>query len=348
MRNTRNTSLPSTPFHSLTGALLLAGLGLLSSNVYATENEGGRDLFIRSAVENPTEDTVNLPLYRGRSQGQTVWYVVLDASTGTAAEKYGVNRADKLKNARGTAAVQKVRLVDGLIEFPATVDFRPERLVVPGPSGFPPLAVQPGAVGQPGYSPLIELPDGTILNAPHLANDSGQADKVVALDTGARSVTYKETEGYANGKEVYYVSTDASGFTAAALEGVTFAPQLDAAPFLGGDGSKSARAALAAFVNGQTGADNPERQGLNSALLDGLDPLNVIAWTPNQGRYSPLWDVHLAMWSDAAVTDGLNVMQEDFGDILGLARKGLVTAPGGAKFGPAGFIVNCPVVSRVR
>jgi hypothetical protein len=70
----------------------------------------------------------------------------------------------------------------------------------------------------------------------------------------------------------------------------------DAAPFADGDGTDSARASLAAFVNGQTGAGNPERPGLNSAL-DGLDPLNTLAWTQNQGRYRPLWDDHLAMWA---------------------------------------------------
>ena len=56
-----------------------------------------------------------------------------------------------------------------------------------------------------------------------------------------------------------------------ALENVTYAPALNAAPFAGGDGTDSSRTTLVAFVNGQTGAGNPQRQGLNSALLDGLD-----------------------------------------------------------------------------
>ena len=94
-----------------------------------------------------------------------------------------------------------------------------------------------------------------------------------------------------------YVSTDASDPVVAALENVTFAPLLNHAPFVGGDGTDSARASLAAFVNGQTGAGNPQRQGLNSALIDGLDPLNLLRWNPSQGRYSPLWDVHPAAWT---------------------------------------------------
>jgi hypothetical protein len=244
--------------------------------------------------------------------------------------------------------VQKVRLVNGVIEFPATVDFRPVRKVTASATGFPPLAMQPGAIGQPGYSPLIQLPNGTILNAPHLVNNSGQADKAITFDTATGSVTYKETEGFANGKEVYYVSTESSGFVAAALEGVTFAPQLDNAPFVGGDGTDSARATLVGFVNGQTGVDNPDRQGLSSALLDGLDPLNVLRWTPNQGRYSPIWDVNLGMWSDTAIAGGNNILQKDVGTVQGLGKENLLTAPGGGKFGPIGFIVNCPIISELN
>lgn len=332
----------------LTSALFLTGISTLPSTASAMDTGNARQLFVTSAVENLADDTVKLPLYRGVSKGQTVWYILLDASTGDAAKSYGINRADKLVNAKNTAAVQKVRLANGVIEFPATVDFTPERSVVPSTTGFPPLAVQPGAVGQPGYSPLIQLPNGTIFNAPHIANDSGQADKVVALDKAANTVEYQETAGYANGKEVYYVSTDASDFAAAALEGVTFAPQLNNAPFLGGDGTNSARATLVGFVNGQTGVDNPDRQGLSSALFDGLDPLNVLRWTPNQGRYSPLWDVNLGMWSDTAIAGGINILQKDVGNVQGLGKENLLTAPGGGKFGPTGFIVNCPIISELN
>ena len=102
---------------------------------------------------------------------RTVWYVILDTSSGDQAKTLGVNKSSKLENARNSAAVQRVtRGADGTIVFPATVDFAPERVIVPGPTGFPPTAFQPGAVGEPGYSPLIQMPDGTIINAPHIAN----------------------------------------------------------------------------------------------------------------------------------------------------------------------------------
>lgn len=336
-------------FNRLTVSSLIAfTLTAFNQSAALASDDGARKLFVSSAFENTADNTVVLPFYKGRSSGKSFYYMVLDASNGDAAKKFGVNRSDKLNNAKNTAAVQKVRLVNGVIEFPATVDFRPERSVTPSSTGFPPLAVQPGAVGQPGYSPLIQLPDGTILNAPHIANDTGQADKIVSLDMPSKKVIYRQSEGFANGKEVYYISTDASDFAAAALEGVTFAPQLNNAPFLGGDSKKSARAALAAFVNGQTGSNNSERQGLNSALLDGLDPLNVIAWTPNQGRYSPLWDVYLAMWQPSYVANGSILVQTDFGDIVNLAKDNAITAIGGSMLAPAGFIVNCPVISQVK
>jgi len=312
----------------------------------ADQDPGKRTLFIKSAVEHP-DNTVTFPLHRGTSQGRTVFYILLDSSNDKDAEALGINVSEKLNNARGTTAVQKVRIVNGVVDFPATVDFRPDRQVAPSfPGGFPPSVAEPGAIGEFGYSPLIQMPNGTIRNAPHLANDTGQADKIVSLDTTHGTVTYRETMGFQNGKTVRYVSTEASNPVAATLENVTFAPALDAAPSPGNDDSNSSRSLLAAFINGQTGANNPQRQGLNSALLDGLDPLNVLFWNPEQGLYSPLWDVHLTQWSAQAVASGRNLRQTDFDDVLDLAESGRVTGPGGARFGPSGFIVTCPIVSR--
>ena len=325
---------------ALLGSLVAAALALAPA---ALADSGSPTQFIRSAVVN-ADHTATLPLLRGTSGGRTVWYVVLDASTSDAAATYGANRSNKLANARGTAAVQKVSVRNGVIHFPATVDFSPTRDVAPGPTGFPPAVASPGAMANPGYSPLIELPDGTVLNAPQIANGTGHADKAVAVNTTAGTVRYELTDGFARGERVRYVSTDASDPTVATLENTTYAPELEKAPFAGGDGTDSARATLVAFVNGQTGADNPQRQGLNSALLDGLDPLNVLAWKPNQGRYSPLWDVHPAQWSAAAVASGRNVAQTSVDAVDDLVHGGTITGPGGAQFGPADFVVDCPIV----
>jgi hypothetical protein len=320
---------------------LLAALLALALPAGAMASGGGRTLFIPSAHENG-DNTVTLPLHHGTSQGRDVWFVVLDASTSNAAQAWGANRSNKLANAAGTTAVQRVTVgAGGTIDFPQSVDFTPDR-VVDAPHGFPPDRFAPGAVGEPGYSPLIELPDGTILNAPQIANATGQADKVVSIDRADGTVTYKETDGFARGNPVKYVSTDATDPLAAALEDATLAPALNAAPFAGGDGTDSARATLVAFVNGATGAGNPQRQGLNSAVVDGLDPLNVLAWAPNQGRYSPLWDVHLTAFAPGVTP----TRQTEVAKVEDLARAGLVTAPDGSAFGASGIIVDCPIVSQ--
>lgn len=322
-----------------------AALALVALGALATTASAKSGVFISSAVENG-DGTVALPLHHATSGGQDVWFVVLDASTGAAADRLGVNRSAKLANA-GPDAVEHVDatlddLLAGRAELPATVDFAPLRQVVGDPlTGFPPAIAVPGARGRDGYSPLLALRDGTVLNAPQVANGTGRADKVVALDTAGGRVVYRETNGFQGGRPVRYVSTDASSELAAALEGATYAPALNAAPAPGEDGTDAARAGLAAFVNGQTGATNPQRQGLNSAILDGLDPLNVLRWAPNQGRYSPLWDVHPAAWAGAA-----GPAQTDWDAIEGLVADGRITGPGGAPFGPAGFVVDCPIVFR--
>jgi hypothetical protein len=331
------------PRSALLAATTIGSIAALALAPAALADSGSSTQFIRSAVVN-ADHTVTLPLLRGTSHGQTVWYVVLDASTSNAADKYGANRSNKLANARGTAAVQKVSVRNGVIDFPATVDFTPSREVKAGPTGFPPAVANPGAIGEAGYSPLVELPDGTVLNAPQIANATGHADKAVAIDTVAGTVRYQLTDGFARGERVRYVSTDASDSAVAALENSTYAPALQKAPFAGGDGTDSARATLVAFVNGQTGAANPQRQGLNSALLDGVDPLNVLAWKPNQGRYSPLWDVHPAQWSAAAVASRTNVAQTSVDAVEDLVGRGTITGPGGAPFAPADFVVDCPIV----
>src|SRR5215471_9440525 len=305
-------------------------------------------LFITSAVEHP-DGTVTLPLHQGISNGQPVYYVVTDASDGSVAAAMGLNTSQKLANAANTAGVEKVSVKpDGTIVFPATVNFNPTPgfALTPGPAGFPPAAASPPAVGDPGYSPLIQPPDGVVENAPQVANSTGQANKVTSIDFTNMTVTYKETAGFQGGKALRYASFDSSDPTAAAIEHVTYAPVLNNLPTLNDDSTASARASLAGFTNGQTGAANPNRQGLNSAILDGLSPLNVLRWNPTQGRYSPIWDAHLTQWQ---VPPAQRTLQTDFGTVQNLADQGTVVGfngtPQGTTFAASGIIVNCPIVA---
>src|SRR5882672_3362273 len=94
--------------HFAATAVLFAGTLLFVPA--AAMADGGRTLFIKSAVENP-DDTATFPLHKGTSRGRTVYYILLDSSDGKDADALGLNRADKLRNARGTTAVQKVTIV---------------------------------------------------------------------------------------------------------------------------------------------------------------------------------------------------------------------------------------------
>ena len=331
-------------------AVMVAGVAGPASSAFA--NHGGHHLFLQKATIDAAATEVTLPSFEGVSDGQRVVFIVTESSSRSDAARRGVSYAPKLANVVGTTAVQAVTYDDeGRISFPASVDFSPERQVTPGPDGFPPAVAEPGAIGEDGYSPFIQLPDGTVLNAPHVGNDSGQADKLVSIDND--TVVFELTAGFYEDNEVSYISTEASDPVAAALENVTYAPALAAAPRKADvvDEDDAASEGLVAFTNGQLGVDNPERQGLSSALLDGLSPLNVLEEVPEPARspeYSPLWDVHLTTWTDTVVDAGENARQRDFEAIELLADEGLVTGFGGGAFAPSGFFVNCPVISEVR
>ncbi|MGL5819775.1 MAG: hypothetical protein ACRCYR_19605 [Phycicoccus sp.] len=338
-------SRPTPRVRALLVLTAVAAATALATPAHATEPES-RELLLRSATEDTALDRAGLPVRRFRVAGETNswgYYVVTESSRRADARRWGVNHAPKLANARGTEAVQRGRFEHGVLVVSATVDFAPERVVEPGPAGFPPNRAVPGAVGRPGYSPLVELPDGSVINAPQVANASGRADKLLEL-RGGRAV-FQETEGFYEGDEVYYVSFDASASDIAALEGVTYAPALNSAPGLGSNERTSARSGIVPFVNGRTGTDDPERQGLNSALLGEGDPLNVIETLAGDRDYSPLWDVHATVWTGPAKAARADLQQDDFDRVRRLADNGLVTGPDGASWGAIGVIVNCPVIS---
>ena len=109
-------------------------VGLVSTPASA---DGSR-VFVPGAHLN-ADHTVTLPLHRGRSGNQPVWFIATEASDSEHAQSWGTSVSSKLLNARRTAAVQKVTLdPDGTVVFPATVDFTPDHVIVPGPAGFPP------------------------------------------------------------------------------------------------------------------------------------------------------------------------------------------------------------------
>ncbi len=335
---------------------------------------GGGDLFLTSAIHlDRTSGDITLPLYEGRHAGAPVWYIVTESSNQEQAERLGVNFAPKLANALGTAAVQNVRFVNAqtgrpsparpslksqgvVLDFDGTVDFSPERMVVPGATGFPPVQFRAGAVGDALYSPLITLGDGIVLNASQVANRSGTHDALLSIDYARRQVTLDQFRGFYEFDEIFYLHQEGSIELVAAVEGSTWAPNLNYAPGLGSnDPGTSARSAIIPIVNGALGVNNPERQGLQSALLGEGDPLNVTQEEPGFEDgvvlYSPMWDIHLVVWTDAAIAAGerRRLIAEE--EIVPLFTAGLVVSgdPAGTPNASLGglrainAISNCPI-----
>lgn len=325
---------------------------------------------LKSGQTDTDAGTITLPLYEGRLEsGETTWYIVTDTDDRGNAEALGLNYSPKLTYANVGKAVRRARLEAGfsLVFEAGAVDFSPVHSVTPGeaPNFFPPSALQPGSVGDEDYSPLvlIENAGGHIYNAPVVAHDVDAAtldafcnggadasithDKVVSICPSEGTVTMALTPGFSFARPVLYLSTEANDPLPAALEGATHAPALSDIAGGGDDSLFSPVERIFLFTNGPTGAGNPQRQGLNSALSDGGAPLNVLGGIPTIATdYSPLWDINPGVWTDEAIAAGYRSrMTEEFA-ILGLAERGWITGLGGGPYGSVGLIVNCPIVFR--
>lgn len=325
---------------------------------------------LRAGEIDAAAGTVTLPLYRGQLRsGESVWYILTDTDDEANAAALGLNFSAKLTYADVGGGVRTARLEDDAsLTFSAgRVDFAPERSVTPGgaPALFPPAEFQPGSVSDDAYTPLVKVTNagGHIYNAPIVAFDADAAalnlfcggdpdyslvhDKVVSICPEEGTVTLDLTSGFSFARPVLYLSTDASHPLAATLEGATLAPALNGVPLGRDDSAFSAVERIFVFTNGPTGAGNPQRQGLSSALAGEGSPLNVLGGIPTIATdYSPLWDMNLGEWTQAAIDSGYTSrLTEEFA-ILGFVEQGWITGPGGEPYGSVGIIVNCPVVFR--
>ena len=262
-------------------------------------------LTLESAIQvDLSKETVRLPLYKGKANGNTVWYVLLDASDVGLAHDLGVNFAPKLANiAIGcpecvqtvtleSPTPQENRFGQVVVDFQGAPDFSPTRIATPGPNGFPLAAFQPGAVAGPGYSPFIRIAGSDVVyDAPIVATGDGPDsafDVVNHTNTGDRVlgihiappapqgqyfdswVDLLFVKGFDAGQPIVYISTDAGQPLTAVLERATYVPALDKAPYNGGDDFLgSARERLFGFINGQTGATNEQAQGFVHLINDG-------------------------------------------------------------------------------
>nr|MBI3613804.1 hypothetical protein [Nitrospirota bacterium] len=331
---------------------LVGAVGLAAASVAATaladDMKKGHRLLLKSAAENADFTEVTLPIFEGQRTGETVWFVVTESSDRADAEARGVHYSPKMANGKGTLAVQKVGMANGRVQFLGSVDFAPERVVVPSATGFPPKEAKPGAIGEALYTPLIELPNGVVLNAPQIKNTSGQHDRLVRIDVKKRVATFRMTDGFHEGRRVHYTSFNASDPGVAAIEAANYTPNLKALPNKGSNSPSSALTGLAPIVNGPTGKMNPQRQGLSSALLGEGNPLNIVQEIPVGERalaYSPMWDVYASVWAQVAMPVKNSVAQTDFSEVARLALAGQISGPEGKPWGPIGVVVNCPIIS---
>jgi len=315
--------------------------------------------------------TVTLPLYRGQmADGAAVWYVLTDTTDEANAEALGLNHSAKLAYANVEGGVRTATLENDLtLTFDGgTVDFSPELIVSPGAgeNAFPPLVAEPGSMGDDSYSPLVRIENagGQIYNAPIVAfgNEADELafcdggvdhsvvhDRVTAICPDDMTVTLSMVVGFSFARPVFYMSFEASDPLVATLEQATFAPAMANIKVGFDDGAFSAVERLFVTANGPTGADNPQRQGLNSALMEeGAGPLNVFGGVPTIALdYSPMWDLNLGVWTAEAIAKGYRSRLVDEFQILALAEAGYLTGMDGGDYGSTGFIVNCPIVARL-
>jgi hypothetical protein len=330
------------------------------------------NVFVKSALAvdfTYRAATVKLPLFRGISpSGQPVYYIITDASDFEVARAMGLNYAPKMSHAVGTPGAMNVTLSNGVMRFPGDVDFSPVYAVTPGdaPTYFPPKSFRPGAVGDANWSSMAVLPSGVVLNVQMVQNASGPHDRLKAIDIARRTVTLSLLDGFHAGKQYYYhLVTDVSADLPAVLEKGVFTPRLAGVPAAGKSLPReaSARLGFSPVLNGKTDMNSGDDQGFSTSLRNGgIDPINIFPIPPRNddrsrsNNYSPLWDLHVNMWTPAAVSAGRVKRIRSLDELNRLVRAGNVTSaminppgPGNpyvAGLRPTGPIVNCPVIAQ--
>jgi len=151
--------------------------------------------------------------------------------------------------------------------------------------------------------------------------ESKDLGSVLKLSNANLPLVIPLVKGLYDGKDVFYITTEASDSTIAnglstfTNFPVTFAPALGKAP-------TSSLANIYAFKNGVKGGG-----------VLGFQP-NVVDSIPGQPNYSPLWKVNLVEWKDASNATILGSES----DIMNAFDAGKITIT------PTKVVVNCPIV----
>jgi hypothetical protein len=324
----------------------LAATVVVGTQAASAATVSDSEFFFSSIVSvDDSKQTVTLPLHRGLAKGETVWYVVTDASDVSVARKEGVDYAPDISKL-GDAAIAKATTSAGIVKFPGAPDFSPLRSYVAGVNGFPPKSAKPGGVADEAYSPFVEV-DGRegVLNAPIVATGDGPfdvtthsntEDRVVAIDTTRNTVTLVLARGFVDGKPVFYLSTEASDPIAASVERATYVPRLAKADSAGAIpiGVIASGPQIGSNVQGLAYLALKTPLGNDATLANAAEigsPFNVLSLAPDianpyaENSYSPLWSVFV-------VGDGQAQRLTSYADVAPIAK-------------PAGFEVNCPAIA---
>ena len=337
-------------------------------------------LTLESAIQvDLDKETARLPLYKGTANGETVWFVLEDASDAGMAHNLGVNFAPKLANlAIGCPQCVQTVTIDSptpaqnpfgqaVVHFQGAPDFSPTGSRSPGRTAshwrtsrpvqlrVPVTARSSGSMGPrsstalPSWRQVMGHSTSNITPTPTTARwpSTSRRRRPRASSSSPGSTCFSSRASMPASRSSTSAPTPASSSTAV-LERSTYVPALDQAAYNGGDDFLgSAHERLFGFVNGQTGANNPEAQGFvhlvkdghaaedasasNTALIDALrnggDLLNVFGDFPTLSdprhaqAYSPLWDAQLGVWTDKAIQQGLDKRQVDEVVVFNLAAK---------------------------
>ncbi len=205
------------------------------------------------------------------------------------------------------------------------------------------------------------MPNGIVYNAPQVANNTGVQDRVLSIDYNKMTVKILMSDGFYGGHQYFYhLVTDASDSVPAAIENGIYAAKLKYLPAFDKNtlADNSALRGFALAGNGETGINNPQRQGLNSTIVDGgLEPINIFQQDPENNKensnYSPMWDAHVYFWTDAAINTGQRRRLHSLDEVKSLLSAGSIMSDPMAKNPPNpiiaglknnGLIINCPVI----
>src|SRR3989475_6019138 len=177
------------------------------------------------------------------------------------------------------------------------------------------------SMAQHGQSmmPQAMSPSGQMSQA--MSMESKDFGSILRLSNANLPIVIPLVKGLYDGKDVFYITTEASDSgVASALTNftnfpVTFAPALSKTP-------PTASANIYLFKNCIKGIG-----------IMGFQP-QVVDSIPGDAKYSPLWRVNVVEWKDPASATILG--SED--DVLAAESNGQVTVT------PTHFVVNCPII----